>query len=316
MRSALVTANVFQNALANRSVSRGYYATLLQRLAEQSITWYMTEFDYALALAFWDTFRLGGDVVCQTAYIEMLRQIRHRCPIDSDILEGSNRYRINFCDALRVACARDRFLDCIVTWEPHQFAYNAEQHNQVQINEFFQLPIRIEDAETQEMTTIKIGVFSVRAFLLHLQQDFLEDNELEERRVLRSRLSQRFLLQNFHLQTGGDNHEVAVMLCDARGRCLCGNACGNSPIDALQKAIDQAVAQAVQLPTRYLSRWFVPPATLFGADSPVEVVVGVECEGFSYEESASHSNVFQAAAEAYVQVINRICCDLRFPDAS
>ncbi|MDX2239666.1 MAG: alpha-isopropylmalate synthase regulatory domain-containing protein [Leptolyngbyaceae cyanobacterium bins.302] len=316
MRSALVTANVFQNALANRSVSRGYYATLLQRLAEQPVTWYMTEFDHALALAFWDTFRLGGDVVCQTAYIEMLRQIRHRCPIDGDILEGSNRYRINFCDALRVACARDRFLDCIVTWEPHQFASNAEQHNQVQINEFFQLPIRIEDAETQEMTTIKIGVFSVRAFLLRIQQDFFEENELEERRALRSRRSQYFLLQNFHLQTGGDTHEVAVMLCDAMGRCLCGNACGNSPIDALQKAIDQAVTQTVQLPTRYLSRWFVPPATLFGADSPVEVVVGVECEGFSYEESASHSNVFQAAAEAYVQVINRICCDLRFPDAS
>lgn len=316
MRSALVTANVFQNALANRSVSRGYYANLLQRLADQSIAWYMTEFDYALATAFWDTFRLCDDLVCQTAYVEMLRRIRHTCPIDSDILEGSNRYRINFCDALRVACARDRFLDCIVTWEPHQFASNAEQHNQVRINEWFQLPIRIEDAEFQEMTTIKMGIYSVRAFLLHLQQDSLEENELEERRVLRNRRSQCFRLQNFYLQTGDAGNEVAVMLCDAMSRCLCGNAWGNSPIDALQKAIDQAVAQTVQLPIRYLSRWFVPPATLFGADSPVEVVVGVECEGFSYEESASHSNVFQAAAEAYVQVINRICYDLRFPDAS
>lgn len=315
MRSALVTANVFQNALANRSISRGYYATLLQRLADQPITWYMTEFDYALAKAFWGTFRLGGDAICQAAYMEMLHRIKHTCPIDSDILEGSNRYRINFCDALRVACARDRFLDCIVTWEPHQFASNAEQHNQVRVHEFLQLPIRIEDAETQEMTTIKIGVYSVRAFLLHLQQDSFEENELGERRVLRNRRSQCFQLQNFHLSTGYGN-EVAVTLYDAMGRCLCGNAFGNSPIDALQKAIDQAVDQTVTIPVRYLSRWFVPPATLFGADSPVEVVVGVECEGFSYEESASHSNVFQAAAEAYVQVVNRICCDLRFPDAS
>lgn len=315
MRSALVTANVFQNALANRSVSREYYATLLQRLSAQPVTWYMTEFDYALAIAFWDTFRLVGDAICQAAYLGMLSQIRCKCPIDSDILAGSSRYQINFCDALRVACARDRFLDCIVTWEPHQFACNAEQHNQVQLNESFQLPIRIEDAETQEMVTLRLGVYSVRAFLLYLQQDPTEDDELEERRLLRTRRSQCFRLQSFNLQTG-DRNEVAVMLCDAMERCLCGSASGNSPVDALQKAVDQAIAQSLQLPVRYLSRWFVPPATLFGADSPVEVVVGVECEGFSYEESASHSNVFQAAAEAYVQVINRICCDLRFPDAS
>ncbi|MBF2029969.1 MAG: hypothetical protein IGS48_24990 [Oscillatoriales cyanobacterium C42_A2020_001] len=315
MRSALVTANVFQNALANRSVSRGYYANLLQRLSAQPVTWYMTEFDYALAIAFWDTFRLGGDAICQSAYVEMLHRIRHKCPIDSDILEGSNRYRINFCDALRIACARDRFLDCIVTWEPHQFARNAEEHNQVQINEYFQLPIRIEDAESQEMVTLKIGIFSVRAFLLQLQQDQLEENEIEERRLLRSRRLQRFRLMNFYLQTGEGN-EVSVTLCDKVGRGLQGTAIGNSPVDALQKAIDQAVDQCIPLPTRYLSRWSVPPATLFGADSPVEVVVGVECEGISYEESASHSNVFQAAAEAYVQIINRICSDLRFPDAS
>jgi len=318
MRSALVTANVFQNALANRHVSRGYYANLLQRLSDQPVTWYMTQFDYALAVAFWDTFRLGGDAICQTAYVEMLRQIRHQCPIDNDILEGSSRYRINFCDALRVACARDRYLDCIVTWEPHQFAVTAEQHKQVQAYEFFQLPIRIEDAELGEMVTLKIGVFSVRAFLLHLQQDELEFDELEELRQRRSLRSQWFTLQSFDLRTGDGINAAAVMLCDGMEHHLCGNALGNSPIDALQKAIDQAVAQTVTLPVRYLSRWFVPPATLFGADSPVEVVVGVECEGLSFEENASHSNVFHAAAEAYVQVINRICNDddLRFPDVS
>jgi predicted nucleic acid-binding protein len=315
MRSALVTANVFQNALAHRSVSRDYYANLLQRLSAQPITWYMTEFDYALAIAFWDTFRLGSDLLCEAAYLGMLRRIRCKCPIDSDILEGSSRYQINFCDALRVACARDRFLDYIVTWEPHQFASNSEQHRQVQMNECFQLPIRIEDADLGEMVTQRIDVYSVRAFLLDLQQDQTEDDELEERRLQRTRRSQCFHLQTFNLVTG-DRNQVAVMLCDAMGRCLCGSASGNSPVDALQKAIDQAVSQAVQLPVRYLSRWFVPPATLFGADSPVEVVVGVECEGFSYEESAAHSNVFQAAAEAYVQVINCICCDLRFPDVS
>lgn len=315
MRSALVTANVFQNALAHRAVSRDYYANLLQRLSAQPVHWYMTEFDYALAIAFWDTFRLGGDAICQAAYLGMLSQIRRKCPIDGDILAGSSRYQINFCDALRVACARDRFLDYVVTWEPHQFACNADQHSQVQMHECFQLPIRIEDAESREMVHVKIGVFSVRAFLLHLQHDPSEDDELEERRLQRTRRSQSFRLQSFQLETG-DRNQVTVTLCDAIDRCLCGSASGNSPIDALQRAIDQAVGQAGHLPVRYLSRWFVPPATLFGADSPVEVVVGVECEGFSYEESATHSNVFQAAAEAYVQVINRICCDLRFPDAS
>jgi hypothetical protein len=239
----------------------------------------------------------------------MLRRVRV-CPIDEDIVEGANRYHINFCDALRVACARDRFVNCIVTWEPHQFARTTEEHNQVQLNECFNFPIWVEDGESGEMIRLEIGIFSVRAFLLNLQQ-----NDLGERRLWRSRRSQRFYLEEFFLQTGR-LHEAAITLRDLTGRSLQGRAIGNSPIDALQKTIDQAVDQQVQLPNRHLSRWFVPPATLFSADAPIEVVIGVECAGSSYEEGASHSNVFQAAAEAYIKVINRICSDFQFPDVS
>ncbi|UIE37040.1 alpha-isopropylmalate synthase regulatory domain-containing protein [Leptodesmis sichuanensis] len=314
MRTALVTANVFQNALANRDACWPYYAELLRRLAAQPITWYMTSFDYALAITFWSISKLGsrlaGDPACQEAYQDMLRRVRV-CPIDEDIVEGANKYHINFCDALRVACARDRFVDCIVTWEPHQFARSREEHNQVQLNECFTFPIRVEDGESGEMIYLEIDIFSVRAFLLNLQQ-----NELQERRRWRSRRSQRFYLEDFSLHTGS-THDAAITLRDLTGRSLQGNATGNTPIDALQKAIDQAVDQQVEIPTRYLSRWFVPPATLFGADAPIEVVIGVECAGSSYETGASHSNVLQAAAEAYIQVINRICSDFsHFPDVS
>lgn len=313
MRSALVTANVFQNALASRSVSREYYADLLRRLMAQPVQWYMTEFDYALAIAFWNTFRLEGDHACKTAYVGMLERIQQLCRIDQDIWEGSNRYQINFCDALRVACARDRYLDCIVTWEPHQFARNAGEHSTVQLNEHFQFPIRVEDAETGGWTTITIGIFSVRAFLLHFQ--YSPENEIEGRRLLRAQRAQYFRLEDFRLQTGGEN-EAMVLLCNQMGRQLRGEAEGDSPIDALQKAVDKAIAPCVQIPTRYLSRWFVPPATLFGAASPVEVVIGVECGGISYEGGATHTNVFHAATEAYIQVINRICSDTSLPDIS
>ncbi len=313
MRTALVTANVFQNALANRDSCWPYYAELLRRLAAQPISWYMTSFDHALAMTFWSISKLGsrlaGDSACQEAYQAMLRRVRV-CPIDEDIVEGANRYRINFCDALRVACARDRFVDCIVTWEPHQFARMREEHNQVQLNECFTFSIRVEDGESGEMIYIGMDIFSVRAFLLNLQQ-----NELQERRRWRSRRSHRFYLEDFSLQTGS-THEAIITLHDLTGRSLEGSATGNSPIDALQKAIDQAVDRHIQIPNRYLSRWFVPPATLFSADAPGEVVIGVECNGFTYEEGFSHSNVFQAAAEAYIRVINRICSDFRFPDVS
>jgi hypothetical protein len=306
MRTALVTANVFQNALAHRDTCWTYYAEYLRRLSAQPINWYMTEFDYALAQTFWGITRLGEDAACEEAYQEMLRKVRV-CPIDEDIVDGANKYLINFCDALRVACARDRFVDCIVTWEPYQFARNRQERNQVQLNECFDFSIRIEDGESGGMVELEIGVFSVRAFLLRLQQD-----ELEERRLLRSRRSQRFYLQDFCLTTGS-SHEASIVLGDLTGRTLPGEASGNSPIDALQKAVDQAIAQHFQLPDRHLSRWFVPPATLFGADSPVEVVIGVECDGISYEAGATHSNVFQAAAEAYIQIINRIFSDYKFP---
>jgi len=310
MRTALVTANVFQNALAHRGACwPNFYAEYLRRLSTQPISWYMTEFDYALAQTFWGITKLGGDATCEEVYQDMLRKVRV-CPIDEDIVDGANKYLINFCDALRVACARDRFVDCIVTWEPHQFARSREEQNQVQLNDCFDFPIRVEDGESGEMIYLEIGVFSVRAFLLSLQQD-----ELEERRLLRTRRSQRFYLQDFSLTTGS-THEARVSLGDLTNRILQGSAIGNSPIDALQKAVDQAIDQHVQLPNRHLNRWFVPPATLFGADSPVEVVIGVECEGVSYETGATHGNVFQAAVEAYVQIINRIYCDFQFPDVS
>ena len=311
MFTALITANVFQNALANRDAYWRLYAERLRMLASQPVTWYMTSFDYALASAFWNIFCLGGDIPCQEAYLGMMQRIKQVCPIDEDILAGADRYQINYADALRVACARDRFLDYIVTWDAHQFARNESEHNQVKSNGYFYFPIHPEDGETGKRSNIEVGIFSPSAFLLHFQQD-----DLRTQRFVRCRRSQSFCLDDFSLQTTGKHNEATVTLRNLMGHRFQGNATGNSPVDALQRAVDQAVEQCVVLPTHYLSRWFVPLATLFGADAPVEVVVGVECDGFIYEAGVSHSNVFQAAAEAYIQIINQICSDLHFPDAS
>jgi hypothetical protein len=84
-------------------------------------------------------------------------------------------------------------------------------------------------------------------------------------------------------------------------------AAGRTPIEAIQRAIDQAVDQWCDMPIRQLVRYWSRPSTLTGADSPVEIMVGVECGDLSFESSACSGNSIRAAADAYVKVINSIC---------
>jgi hypothetical protein len=308
MCNALITANVFQNVfkdvLGRPTPSPRYYADLIRRLTVQPVTWYMTALDYALAHAFWDIFRLRVDEACQKAYWEMLQLVRV-CPIDEWILEESGYYcQINYCDALRLATAVANNLDAIVTWEPYLFVRTVKEHHQFENNWYFFINIPTRSAELDDIAECRIGVFAVGAFLLSRDRD-------EERRFHEWSRSQYFCLNRCDLICT-DTHEASVVLCVPNGDQLAATAIGTSPFDAIQRAVDQVVNQAhPALPPRYLSRFFVPQATLFGADAPVEVVIRVECAGESFQECSSHSSVFWAAADAYVKVINKIC---RYPN--
>jgi LeuA allosteric (dimerisation) domain len=302
--TALLTANVFQNALANRGAAWGYYPLQLRKLSLLPIYWYMTALDYALAVAFWEICKSVGSPECQVSYLMMLQKVKV-CPIDEQILDEAEIYPINFCDALRLACARERNLDAIVTWEPHHFAHRVEEHNQVQLNGYLKQRIRTEESETRTHLDWAINIYSVRAFLLNW-----ELSKIEKRRSQYAQKLQVFQMLEFHCTSNSEGHnDASLTLCSPAGQIVKGFAIGNSPIDALQRAIDCAIEQYILLPKRYLTHFYLPPSTLFGADALVEVVIGVECDRNSFEESASSGNMFQAAAEAYIRVINKILCN-------
>lgn len=311
MRHALITANVFQNCLSKQDACWTYYTDLLRRLSNEPIQWYMTEWDYDLAVKFWNIFRLRMDDACQRVYYHLLQQVKS-CPIAHDILEVAEDYsQINFCDALRLACAVDHNLETIATWEPHQFAQTFQEHNEVQTHRFFHKNIPTTCAETGDTLYLRVGVFAVDVFLLNL-------NRLHRLQTFRRHQSQCFSLESFNLRSG-DRTVVSVRLCEAGGQLLQSTAEGSTPMVALQRAIDAAVDQSCrsfQLPPRQIVRFFIPPGIIAGADASVEVVIGVECGGSSFESSASNPNLFRAAAEAYVEVINRICRHPNLPDTA
>lgn len=304
MRNALITANVFQNVfkdiLGKSTPHQRYYVDLLRRLAVQDVRWYMTDHDYALACNFWGIFSFYEDPVCMEAYWNLL-QLVHVCPIDTWILEEAGYYhQINFCDALRLATAVAYQLDVIVTWEPYLFARTLKEHHQFESNWSLFVRIPSHSGESDETAECKIGVFSVGAFLLW--PDSAADLVASEVQTL-----PYFCLEQCNLLCG-DANEASVFLRNPSGKLFEATARGVTPFDAIQRAVDQIANDCFPtLPPRHLSRFFVPQATLFGADAPIEVVIRIECASQSFQEGASHSSVFYAATDAYVKVINKIC---------
>ncbi|MGI0488273.1 alpha-isopropylmalate synthase regulatory domain-containing protein [Pantanalinema rosaneae CENA516] len=303
--TALVTANVFQNVLARHDPRCEYHIDLLRRLALRSVKWYMTEIDWRMAHNCWTLFGVEVDQVCAAAYMGMLNLIQP-CRLDQQIQELSGSYQINFYDALRLACAIDRNVDVIVTQEPHQFAQTIEEHYRVQRDGYVYVSIPSYDAETDDLIEMQIGVFAVGAFLLSL-------DELAQDRQPKPQGFQYFRLEQFEFLTRHDANAATLTLRDPVGQLLTMTANGNSPLDAIQAAIDQIVDQCYPIPLRRIIRFLVTPETLVGADSPVEVVVGVECDELRFEKSARSGNWNRAAADAYIKVINSICEHLKLP---
>jgi hypothetical protein len=303
--TALVTANVFQNVLARHDPRCEYYTNLLQRLASRPVQWYSTFFDRSLALTFWELFRGEVEVgeACQEAYWGLLNQVK-ACSFGTSISELSGDLQIgNFCDALRLATAIDYAVDVIVTQEPQQFARTVVDSYRAQVDGYFYITLPTICADTGREVNHPIGVFSVGAFLLNL------DNIGHLPLVMQLPRSSAMRIESLQM-TVSDQSEVTILLKGCADEITV-TAAGRTPFEAIQQAIDQAIDEWYDMPMRQLVRFWIRPSTLTGADSPVEMVVGVECGDLNFESSACSGNCIRAAADAYVKVINSICEHLR-----
>jgi hypothetical protein len=294
--TALITANVFQNGLSRCEESWRYYTVLLRTLAAKPVDWYISDLDFDLAFMLWHLYQFGGDDACREAYAEMM-QILKVCPINGSILNDSGFYRLNFYDAIRLACGVACCIDAIVTWEPNQFATSDKERSSIREKGYFYRNFAAEMADDQTQTTYSIGIFSVDAFLLHM--DKLEANTSPEEAASRGLRMEEL---EVHINR---SIKATVALRTPKGRQLREAMRGRTPCEALYKAIDRCVDRHFKLPERNLI-YFSMPDTIGGADAVVEVSIRVECDGAQFEASATDDNVLRAFGEAYVAAINAI----------
>ena len=93
---------------------------------------------------------------------------------------------------------------------------------------------------------------------------------------------------------------VSVKLAHIDGRVIEGQVSAEGPVDAVVKAIDQATQTSVQV------RKFEVHSVTVGEDAQGEAVLTVEHNGRSYRGTGVSTNIIEAAAQAYLEVVNRI----------
>jgi 2-isopropylmalate synthase len=93
---------------------------------------------------------------------------------------------------------------------------------------------------------------------------------------------------------------VTLILEHASGRVVEQQMTAEGPVDAVVKAIDAATSTSVQLCK------FEVHSVSVGEDAQGEALLTVEHNGRSYRGSGVSTNIIEAAAHAYLEVINRI----------
>jgi 2-isopropylmalate synthase len=108
-------------------------------------------------------------------------------------------------------------------------------------------------------------------------------------------------LQRLHVETNSAGHaHVTLELTHADGRKVEQQMTAEGPVDAVVKAIDAATGTSVEL------RKFEVHSVSVGEDAQGEALLTVEHGGRSYRGSGVSTNIIEAAARSYLEVINRI----------
>ncbi|MBE9070632.1 hypothetical protein IQ260_28740 [Leptolyngbya cf. ectocarpi LEGE 11479] len=298
-RTALITANVFQNCLSRSYASRSYHTNILRRLIATPIEWYISDIDFDLAFTLRELYKLDVNSQESNSVCQEVRKNLRNCRITSYVLEESQHYAINFYDALRLACAVEECVDYIVTWEPTSFVRNPHERRALEQQGFFDLTLDSEDADTSMHLPKTIGVFPPNRFWSHLQNQTSREQP--------SRMTSCYIhFESLSLQLGGGSFSQAdIILRDQTGHRIKGGERGSTPCGATLKALDQAIDRCLHLPQRELINFSIPPI-IGGPDALVEVSLNIECAGQLFPASARHNSVYHACAEAYINAINEI----------
>jgi 2-isopropylmalate synthase len=108
-------------------------------------------------------------------------------------------------------------------------------------------------------------------------------------------------LQSLHIETdSAAAATITLKLSHIDGRNVEQKMAAEGPVDAIVKAIDAATGVGVQL------RKFEVRSVSVGEDAQGEALLTVEHNGRGYRGSGVSTNILEAAARSYLEVINRI----------
>jgi len=108
-------------------------------------------------------------------------------------------------------------------------------------------------------------------------------------------------LQRLHVDTDSDGAACVVLnLAHTDGRSVEQRMTAEGPVDAVVKAIDAATGTSVQV------RKFEVHSVSVGEDAQGEALLTVEHNGRSYRGSGVSTNIIEAAARSYLEIVNRI----------
>jgi 2-isopropylmalate synthase len=109
-------------------------------------------------------------------------------------------------------------------------------------------------------------------------------------------------LEELHISAGtGAIATGSVRLRHADGRVIDEAAVGDGPVEASFKALERATGISLELKN------FEVRSVTMGEDAQGEVTVTVEYNGHSFRGNGISTDIVEAGAQAYLEVINRIC---------
>jgi hypothetical protein len=263
----------------------------------------MLQSDFDQAFTFWRVYQLGGSAECQAIYQVMESKI-HTLPITEDLLEFAGQFKLNFNDALRLACAFVAPLDVIVTWEAYQFTESARGRQTVQKYGYFNRSTETLLADENEAILSSIAIYGLSAFIREMSQQELPQVSLQ----VSPPAQPMFHLRELEVHSGLEC-TATVCLGTREGGCFQESAAGATPCDAIYRTIDRCVDACLELPVRRMVDFSVPP-TVGGAAAEAEAMITVMCDRRYFETSAAHINMMHSFAHAYVSAINQILISL------
>jgi len=109
-----------------------------------------------------------------------------------------------------------------------------------------------------------------------------------------------YVIDTFHVSSGSATIPTAAVRLRKNGELVEDAACGDGPVDAVYKTISRIVGISPTL-TDYHIR-----AITGGRDAQGEVNIEASYEGRTYRGRAASTDIIEASAQAYLDVLNRI----------